>query len=173
LTGLVAKHCGQDARILEIGCNAGRNLSYLQRAGYENLTGIEISQQAVDLMRERFPEVARRARILVGPVEQHIRAFADGEFDLVFTVAVLEHIHTESEWIFADMARVTRTHLITLEDEAERSWRHFPRDYQRVFAPLGLAQLESFTCSIETHGLNRNFRGRMFRKKPASKEPPP
>jgi len=164
LVRLTEKYCSKDGKILEIGCNVGRNLHYLHQAGFRNLCGIEISQQAVDLMVQRFPEMAESARILVGPVEEKIKELSDGEFDLVFTMAVLEHIHTESEWIFAEMARVAKDYLITLEDEAQLSWRHFPRNYKKIFEPLGFQELESFECVMETHGMNPNFRGRIFKK---------
>ncbi|MCH2666131.1 hypothetical protein MK139_17565 [bacterium] len=48
-----------DARILEIGCNAGRNLDYLFRAGYTNLWGIEIGSAAVEMFGATFPRDAR------------------------------------------------------------------------------------------------------------------
>ena len=39
LVGLIKRYVGLDAKILEIGCNVGRNLNYLFNAGYTNLGG--------------------------------------------------------------------------------------------------------------------------------------
>ncbi len=153
----------QRAKVLEIGCNAGRNLNHLLAAGYRDLTGIEISENAVKLLRRAFPDLAAVARIHVAPVEEKIRTFADGEFDLVFTMAVLEHIHEDSAWIFAEMARVTKSLLITIEDEREFSERHFPRNYERVFSRLGLRQVASLRCD-RIEGLGPGFYGRVFEK---------
>ena len=36
-----------DSEILELGASVGRNIVYLQMAGYRNISGIEISQLAV------------------------------------------------------------------------------------------------------------------------------
>ena len=169
LLELVRQHLSVDparASILEIGCNVGRNLNYLFGAGYLNLTGIEISENAVRLLRQEFSALAAASRIHVAPVEEKIREFVDGEFDLVFTMAVLEHVHDQSAWIFTEMVRVTKELLITVEDEREVSERHFPRNYGRVFTMVGMKEIHSLRCdSIE--GLGPGFFARIFRKEPA------
>ena len=163
LVELVRQHLPADARVLEIGCNVGRNLNHLFDAGYRNLAGIEISENAVRLLRQAYPELAATARIHTGAVEEHIRRFAEREFDLVFTMAVLEHIHHDSAWVFAEMVRVTKGILITVEDEREFSERHFPRNYRRVFSTLGMQHVRTLGCDgIE--GLGPGFYARVFRK---------
>jgi SAM-dependent methyltransferase len=147
----------KNARILEIGCNVGRNLEGLRLAGYDNLWGLEINKNAIELMRRHYPELS--ACIVVASVEDKIPEIPDDHFELVFTMAVLEHIHPSSEWVFAQMARITRF-LITIEDEYTRSWRHKPRNYERVFSRLGLKQIGMGAIK----GLNRSFVGRAFRK---------
>ena len=97
------------------------------------------------------------------PAEDIIGKFEDNEFDIVFTMAVLEHIHTDSEWIFTEMARITKTHLITIEDERGISWRHFPRDYKKVFEQLGLVQIEEIDCS-KIDRLGDGVYARVFQK---------
>jgi SAM-dependent methyltransferase len=163
LVQLIRRHLSPDAHVLEIGCNAGRNLHHLHRAGFTQLAAIEISENAVALLRESYPEMARRLQLHVGAVEDVIRSLADGQFDLVFTMAVLEHIHRDSEWVFDEMARVTRGLLITVEDEQNRSWRHFPRNYQAVFESRGLRQVEQVDCSRVLE-LSQAFVARVFRK---------
>jgi hypothetical protein len=74
-------------------------------------------------------------------------------------MAVLEHIHTTSEFVFAEMVRIGRA-LITIEDERSMSERHFPRNYADVFTALGLRELEHHRC--ETHGLPPGFVARVF-----------
>jgi hypothetical protein len=50
-------------------------------------------------------------------VEDVVKSFGDRTFDLVFTMAVLEHIHTTSEWVFEEIVRITNRYVVTIEDE--------------------------------------------------------
>jgi len=162
LVQIVSRHADPPARILEVGCNVGRNLNALFEAGYRGLlAGIEISRDAVRLMKETYPAMAAAAQIYNAAVEDVVRGFGDRAFDLVFTMAVLEHIHTSSEWVFPEIARITNRYLVTIEDERGYSWRHFPRNYQRVFEPLGFRQIEQITCK-EIEGLGKDFIARVF-----------
>ena len=168
LVEFAQKHLDGDARnntLLEIGCNIGRNLEFFHRAGFRNLSAIEINEDAVKLLRGHFPEMGSTAQIHVGPVEEVIKTFGDNQFDVVYTVAVLEHIHTQSEWVFGEMARIARRLVITIEDERHLSDRHFPRNYGKVFTALGLTQLESVECvKVEGMGLRGGFFARVFAK---------
>jgi SAM-dependent methyltransferase len=163
LVRLFRQYVSPEWRILEIGCNAGRNLHFLDQAGYHNLAGIEISSQAVRMLRETFPEMARRIAVHQGAVEAVIRELDAAAFDVVFALAVLEHIHPESEWTFAEMARIAGRLLVTIEDEHGRSWRHVPRSYDRVFEPLGMKQVCVEQNGPE-QGLSRAFVTRVFQK---------
>lgn len=129
-----------DAGIVELGCNVGRNLNALWERGFRELTGVEINQAAVQLMSTTFPQL--QAEIRVGSIEEHIKS-VDGE--LLFTMAVLEHLHPDSEWVFEEIARFP--YVLTVEDEREVSERHFPRDYGRIFTRLGKKELRSELCS--------------------------
>ena len=163
LVELVQKHAGGDAKLLEIGCNIGRNLEHFYRAGFRDLSAIEINENAVKALREHFPEMGKAAQIFIGPVEEGIKTFADNQFDVVYTMAVLEHIHADSEWIFADMARVAKRFVVTIEDEREFSDRHFPRKYDKVFTAHGLTQVEGIEC-VDVPTLGAGFFARVFRK---------
>jgi 2-polyprenyl-3-methyl-5-hydroxy-6-metoxy-1,4-benzoquinol methylase len=162
---IVGRYVNRDAKILEIGCNVGRNLNALFLSGFRNLEGVEISESAVQLLNQSYPEMASRTRIHNEPVEEIISKFGNGAFDLVFTMAVLEHIHPDSAWIFAEMARITNAFLVTVEDERGVSWRHFPRDYKKVFEPLRMRQIEAIDCR-EVDGLGSSFFARVFEKPP-------
>lgn len=164
LVELVRRYAGPGARILEIGSNLGRNLHYLYEAGYRNLEAVEINADAVAMFRRLFPEAAGATTVHVAPVEQAIRDFPDGAFDVVFTMATLEHLHVDSAWVFAEMVRILQGTLVTVEDEWGVSWRHFPRNYKRVFEPLGLAQVWREKCNRERYGLPGDFVARVFRK---------
>jgi SAM-dependent methyltransferase len=164
LTTLVVEYAGQDAKTLEIGCGVGRNLDYLFKAGYRRLGGIEISEKAIQMLHTSYPEMAAQIKIHNAPVEDVIPHLGENEFDLVYTMAVLAFIHRDSEWIFKEIVRITKSVLITLEDERGISWRHFARNYKSIFESLGMRQVEEIDCSgIE--GLGPSYVARVFRKK--------
>ena len=157
----IRPYVGPDPRILEIGCNVGRNLAHLFDAGYRDLTGIEINGNALAMLRESFPEMGATARLINAPVEDVIRDFPDASFDLVYAMAVLEHIHPDSEWIFDEIARITRSVVVTIEDEHGVSSHHVPRDYRAVFEGRGLHQLAERSLS-SSEGFPTAFQARVF-----------
>ncbi len=163
LVELIRRYSNPRSNIIEIGCNVGRNLNYLYHAGFRRLEGVEINKSAVEMLRSSYPDMAAETLIHTGPVEEVITDFAQGEFDVVFTMTVLMHIHPDSEWIFREMVRVTRDLLITIENEHGLSWNHFPRNYRKVFESLGLRQLEEVRCT-DIEGLGSDFFARVFRK---------
>lgn len=83
------------AAILEIGCSGGPLMQRLRAAGYADLTGIDVSEPAIELAQARgVPDVS----VMDGAALE----FANGRFDLVIASDVLEHIEDEatalSEW---------------------------------------------------------------------------
>lgn len=159
----IKRHSNLNARILEIGCGVGRNLKSLLSAGFYRLEGIEINQEALRVLKTSYPDLAQKAKLYNASIEEVIKTFQDGEFDVVFTMAVLEHIHKDNEWCFHEIARITKTLLITIEDEFTISPIHFPRNYKKIFQSLGLRQIEEFKGNPST-GLGRNFVARIFEK---------
>ena len=80
------KSVPKDARILEVGANAGNILMSLQTMGYRNLYGIELNPDIVQVARHR----AHGINIIQGDALDV--PFKDGFFDLVLTSNVLIHI---------------------------------------------------------------------------------
>ena len=166
LLSLAGPYLSEGSRVLEVGTNVGRNLNQLWQAGQRNLTGIEISEQAVEAMRREYPEMAAGSDIRIGRAEEVLPALEE-PFDLVFTMAVLVHIHFDSDPIvFPNLARLAGRALITVEDERHRSWRHFTRDYREVFEPLGLRQVRELECGPLGIGLPSDYVARVFERSP-------
>jgi len=163
LVELASSQVGHDASILELGCNVGRNLHYLHQAGFTNLHAIEINADALQLLRKSFPDSAATAKIHCGTIEDNIRSFGDGQIDLIFTMAVLEHIHNDSDFVFKDMVRVGKK-IMTVEDERSHSERHFPRNYRTIFESLGMVQASEIPLTQDKHGLSTSFVARVFRR---------
>lgn len=147
LFGFIKKYVKPEEKILEIGCNVGRNLNYLFNVGYKNLDGIEISKEAISLMEKVYPEMAGVIKVYGNSVEEVIKSLKENSYYAVFTMAVLQHIHPDSEFVFSEIARITKKYLIIVEDEKGVSSRHFVRDYKKIFENLGMKQIEQFNCN--------------------------
>ena len=137
----------REISILELGCNLGRNLHYLLKAGYTQLFGIDVSPRTAGWIRQTFPDLANIMTFYEGSIEDRIVEFVDGRFDVVFSLAVLEHIHPDSEWVFEHIARIANKGIITVEDEVAHSVRMWPRGYRSIFEDLGWKETAAFNCA--------------------------
>lgn len=159
----IKKYVSESASILELGCNIGRNLNYLHQNGYKNLNAIEINENAIKLMWETYPHL-KDVSIKCGSLEE-ILPNSKEKYDLIYTMAVLEHVHYKSEFIFELIAKATKF-LITIEEETSISKRHFPRNYKKVFEKLGATQISEVNLgnnSKEFGKINGDMVCRIFR----------
>lgn len=163
LVDWVSRVAGKDASVFELGCNAGRNLEFLRQGGISRLSAIEINADALSRLHTTYPELSEIVNVEAGSAEDLLKLKPDDSFDLVYTMAVLEHIHSDSEWIFGELVRITSKWLLIIEDEFTHSSRHFPRKYKEIFEGLGMTQVEEVMCNKD-HGLPSKFRGRLFVK---------
>ncbi|WP_266076307.1 class I SAM-dependent methyltransferase [Haladaptatus caseinilyticus] len=160
---------GSNTAILELGCSSGRHLSHLLDNGYENLHGIEINGEAFDVMAETYPDLAERGTFYHDAIENVVGDFDDGQFDVVFSVETLQHLHPDDERVFAEIARITDDLLITVENEGEDDESdeidvsyvndEFPLYYRNwcdVFTEFGFDEAESEELERDTL---RVFRG--------------
>lgn len=137
--------------VLEVGCGPGGNLARLARRGPRRLVGCDISAAMLSLAERT---TAGSGVELVG-VDGASLPFDDGEFDLAFTVTVLQHNHDDAlPALVASLCRVTREELVLFEDTARRprqgaTWalRPVPR-YAAVCAANGFELVESSPLGI-------------------------
>ena len=135
---IMAERLEPSHSILEIGCNVGRNLNHLWSRGFKNLAGLEISEPAIQRLRASYPNL-RETPIMLGPAELLLPGLPDGSFDLVFTMAVLEHVHPSQSAVFREIARVSRRYVLAIEPRAgTASHRQYPWDFVRCFEEVGL-----------------------------------
>jgi pseudaminic acid biosynthesis-associated methylase len=100
---------------LEVGCNVGWNLTYLERLGIRELYGIEPQPDAVARARAR----SANFHILHGSAFD--LPFPDGFFDLAFTSGVLIHIAPVTLGQALDeIARVARRWIVAIEYDDPR-----------------------------------------------------
>ncbi len=136
---VIETHCPNTASALEIGCNAGRNLNYLATVQGMKVAGIEYSDHAIRLLRQTYRGLDE-STVYSGDAVQQIKRIDDKSFDLVFSMAVLMHLHPSTpDEFFVDLARVARKYLIFIENcrgGTERSWS---RDYKAIIEGSGVA----------------------------------
>lgn len=147
-------------KILELGSNVGRNLSYLYNIGYNHLSMIEISKNALDLGRKTYPKLFEKSNVYLGSIEKVLPTLYN-EYDVIFTMAVLEHIHDNTiKEVKKQISRLGK-YLITIEDENTSSKRHFPRNYEKEFKKVGFRQIYILE-NLKEFELSHNFKARIF-----------
>jgi SAM-dependent methyltransferase len=135
----VVSRLGGVRTILDVGCGSGDNLAGLAGLGRFELAGTDISQQALQLARQRVPT----ARLLELNIE---RAALPERFDLVLSVQVLEHIEDDVSAI-GNIASMSSRYVFTSTiagtmRPSERAIGHV-RNYTR----------EGLTRKLESAGL--------------------
>jgi SAM-dependent methyltransferase len=151
LRDLLERHVGRDARVLEVGCSAGRHLAHLLDDGFENLTGVEVNGEAFDVMAETYPDLAAAGTFHRDAIETVLPDLATDAVDATYSVETLQHVHPDAEWVFADLVRVTADLLVTVETEdgnADGDVNYvddgiplYYRDWSAVFADLGMVEV--------------------------------
>jgi SAM-dependent methyltransferase len=146
-------------RILELGCNIGRNLWYLYNAGFGNLSGIEINERAVQV--NQF--MGGGLLVHKGAIEDILPALSN--FQLIFSMAVLMHVGADvADGIFDAMALQTK-YIITIESEVEKNLdnRNIGRNYKKVFISRGFKQKRQI---MKVPGLAAPYHARVFERLP-------
>ncbi len=117
-------------RLLDAGCGAGRNLNYFLKSGFD-VCGIDQSPEAIAHVRALATSLApnlSQDNFRVEPVES--MSFADADFDVVISSAVLHFARDEEHWnqMVREMWRVLKpggtffarlASTIGIEDEVE------------------------------------------------------
>lgn len=125
------------ASILEVGCNVGRNLNELHEAGYKNLSGFDINSSAIKKAKRLFPHLTK---IVERSAEDF---FAKPRlYNVIFTMAVLEHLPIESAEVFKRIAQSAKDYIISVEYEGPSgNPRIIQRDYGKIFGKRGFVQV--------------------------------
>lgn len=139
------------ARILEVGSNIGLQLLFLQKMGFTNLYGIELSAYAVELSKSMTEGI----NIIQGSALDI--PFKDGFFDLVFTSGVLIHINpVELSIAMGEIYRCANSFIWGFEyfsqefakveyREADLLWKaNYPEIYRGQFRNLSVVKVRLF-----------------------------
>lgn len=77
------------AKIIDIGCGAGHFLFYLQKKGYKNYVGIDISSDQVEFVKANITE-----KVKVADVFDFLKGVKE-EYDVIIGNDFIEHIRKE------------------------------------------------------------------------------
>lgn len=95
------KHVRSGANIVDLGCGYGTFLQFARDAGYETVTGVDISIEETKLCKQLFPELA----IIQSEITDYLRTNTNSA-DVFYLSHVLEHVPKTE--LFEFMAAVRR-----------------------------------------------------------------
>ncbi|WP_135822232.1 class I SAM-dependent methyltransferase [Halostella litorea] len=153
------RRVGRDARVLEVGCSAGRHLAALADAGFTDLTGVDVNGDALDVLAETYPDLAATGTFHESTIEEYVADVNDGAFDATFSVETLQHIHPDAEWVFDELVRITDGVLVVVENESgeagtvnyvDEDVPLYYRDWSTVFSERGLVEVDATALDRDT-----------------------
>jgi phosphoethanolamine N-methyltransferase len=98
----------RDAAVLDLGCGTGgAAFAIAEMSGTASVTGIDVAGNLIDQARARATERRLDSRVRFLRVDPGSLAFADGQFDVVFSKDSLIHI-PDKEAICREILRVLR-----------------------------------------------------------------
>ena len=142
----------RSVRILDVGCATGRLLAELRTRGFTELRGIDPSPACVATARDRFALRADTATIAELGV-------ADGPFDLIVLVGVLEHLVDLGAALAALRSRLSAHGALYVEvpdvtgfaDWPNAPFQEFSVEHINYFSP------RSLTGALRAHGLGAEW----------------
>jgi ubiquinone/menaquinone biosynthesis C-methylase UbiE len=81
----------KELKIIDVGCGTGLVGRELERAGFVNFDGIDISKEMIDIAKRRG-----YSNLFIGSLNNKL-PFTDGEYDAAFCVGVFTHGHIGSD----------------------------------------------------------------------------
>lgn len=135
LLDIINRYCPDIESAFEIGCNVGRNMAYLKQNKDIIVAGAEISEHAITLMKTIFYPELLDSKIYIADAREAVKGIPDKSYDLVFSMAVLMHMHPLTEETFwENIVRIAKKYIITIEDESSASPRNWARNYDQIFS---------------------------------------
>jgi 2-polyprenyl-3-methyl-5-hydroxy-6-metoxy-1,4-benzoquinol methylase len=154
----------RDARVLDLGCGSGAFLYYLRAAGYTNVSGIDISQQQIELAHKLGVTEAKCSSIL-----SELKTTDSESLDVVLMMDILEHLDDSELFEVLDQVfRVVKdggicvAHVPNAEGLYGMRIRYGDLTHERAFAPksvkqlfqtIGFTEVRCFEDKPQVHGL--------------------
>ncbi len=141
-------------RVLDLGCNTGYGSEILSRSA-NKVVGVDVSHAAISAAKQRFADKGIEFCLIDG----ERMPFGDGEFDVVVSCQVIEHI-VDYNIYFDELKRVlsstgvaifTTPNSVLRLDPGMKPWNPF---HVREFAHSELKQLlNEYFSSVQISGL--------------------
>lgn len=121
--------CYSTPRILDIGCGTGFNIQYLQTHGYEQVTGLDFSPEALSFCRSRHLNSLSCSDGTRPP-------FSDNSFEVILALDLIEHLADDIQAL-QELARLLKpggalviftpafNFLWGLQDEVSHHYRRY------------------------------------------------
>jgi len=158
LEGLVRTVSSLDVRtVLDVGCGSGDNLAALAATGKYELTGLDISEAALALSRQRVPS----ARLTQSDIQTEA---LPEQFDLVMSVQVIEHLPDDSSAL-KNMAALARKYVFVSTMQGRMRKSELAIGHVRNYSALELRRkLESAGLEVlQTTGWGFPFYSPLYR----------
>jgi SAM-dependent methyltransferase len=171
LTHIIAKHFPADrnVRVLDLGCGHGAFLYFLNRSGYEDVYGIDISQEQIEFAHRLGITKAR-----LGKLEEFLVEQGDCCVDVVLAMDVLEHL-TKQELFCALEAirRVLKPHGVCIAHvpnaeglygmrirygDMTHEQAFTPGSARQIFRTIGFNEVQCYEDKPAVHGLTSMVR---------------
>jgi len=148
-------------KALDICCGAGTNTVYMAQKGF-NVTGLDISSQAIKYAKQKAREAGVKIRFIVGNALDF--PFEDEEFDFVFDMGCFHHIMVEDrERFIQGLCRILKRDrgqclLVCFSDRNGPAWNHFSKQQLvKYFSSRFKFQSVEHFGSVEGDGYVRFF----------------
>ncbi len=112
-------------KILEVGCNTGKNLNYLKNKGFTNLTGIDINQEAINYGKELRGDYIKFKQ---GDCRSLLDDMNDNSFDFVYSIGCLININNYMK-VAKNMTRISSNLVMFKEKKIQL---RFNKDWMLV-----------------------------------------
>lgn len=160
--------------ILDMGCGSGNFLFLLDRLGYTDVTGVDLSPEQIALAQKWCP----RAKVVQGDVRETLVQNPE-HFGLIAGIDIIEHLHkAELLPLFDLMAQALRPggRVILQTPNAESPWMgavaysdfthewfFTPRSLSDMLRLVGLTQFEARPSVPHIHGIKSFTRMMLWR----------
>jgi SAM-dependent methyltransferase len=114
-------------KMLDFGCGAGASTMIFLRCAATDVTGVEVDETLLDIAKSRLNDFFQSGYRLV-KIEyidgQYCMPFSDGEFDIVWAQAIVEHILPDQrKFVLGELMRVLRKDgLLIILGTPNRLW---------------------------------------------------
>jgi SAM-dependent methyltransferase len=142
-------------KMLDFGCGAGASTLIFLRCGATHVTGVEVDEILLDISKSRLNDFFQSGHRLM-KIEyidgRYCMPFSDGEFDIVWAQAIMEHVHPdERRFVLRELWRVLRKEgLLVIMGTPNRLWIkefHTSNLFFVNYLPLDLAIWVARHCS--------------------------